>query len=149
MYIGIVGNEAAKFTKRSEEAARELIRLLLLNDSNPILVSGGCHLGGIDIYAEQEADKLGIQKEIFLPKELNWLYGYKPRNIKIAQKSDVVHNLVVNVLPSKYSGMRFKSCYHCKTTDHVKSGGCWTAKYAEAIGKQARWHIIKNDISPV
>ena len=28
------------------------------------------------------------------------------------------------------------------TTEHIKSGGCWTAKRTEKLGKKAYWHVI-------
>ena len=134
--IGIVGHEAKKFTPETEAKAREIICSLL--HSNDILVSGGCHLGGIDIWAEEEADKMGLAKQIFLPAINKWEGGYKQRNLKIAYNSDIVHCIVVAEYPEGYDGMKFDYCYHCHTSDHIKSGGCWTAKKA----KKAEWHII-------
>lgn len=142
MNIGIVGHEAAKFTKETEQEARSIICGLLL-PVDAVLVSGHCHLGGIDIWAEEEANSLGRSKIIFAPKVNSWQYGYKPRNIDIAITSDIVYSIVISSLPPEYRGMRFSSCYHCKTSDHVKSGGCWTAHYAKKLGKPAIWHIIK------
>ncbi len=145
MNIGIVGNEGAKFTIRTEGKARDLIRRLLAAP-DAVLVSGHCHLGGIDIWAEEEADRMGRRKIIHPPKVRNWNQGYKPRNILIAKDSDVVHNILVKTYPDGYKGMRFKSCYHCHTTEHVKSGGCWTAKYAqEEYGKLAYWHVLTEE----
>ena len=141
MVIGIVGHEATKFTSETEAAARELIQDLLAPDDS-VLVSGHCHLGGIDIWAEEIAGKLGREGRIFSPKRLNWLDGYKPRNQQIAKASDIVHVIVVRTLPASYTGMRFEGCYHCRTADHVKSGGCWTAKYAQRLGKSAEWHVV-------
>lgn len=135
--VGIVGHEGAKFTAETEAVARNIIRSLL--SPGDILVSGGCHLGGIDIWAEEEADKLGIQKEIHIPAKRTWEGGYKQRNLKIADTSDIVHCIVVSKYPEGYKGMRFDYCYHCKSSDHIKSGGCWTAKRA----KKAEWHIIE------
>jgi len=134
--IGIVGHEAKKFTPETEQRAREIIRSLL--SPSDVLVSGGCHLGGIDIWAEEEADALGIEKVVFLPATRAWEGGYKQRNLQIAGESDVVHCIVVAEYPVDYSGMRFDYCYHCHTRDHIKSGGCWTAKRA----KKGVWHII-------
>lgn len=136
MKIGIVGHEAKKFTAETEAIARDIIRSLLSPED--VLVSGGCHLGGIDIWAEEEADKLGIQKEIYLPAKLAWEGGFKQRNLKIAAVSDEVHCIVVKDYPPNYVGMRFKYCYHCDTDEHIKSGGCWTAK--KAI--RGVWHVI-------
>jgi hypothetical protein len=125
MNVGIVGHEAKKFTPVTEAKAREVIRTLLVPGST--LVSGHCHLGGIDIWAEEEADRLGIPKLIFPPKSLDWTNGYKPRNLQIARNSAIVHCINVAAYPPGYKGMRFSYCYHCKTDAHIKSGGCWTA----------------------
>lgn len=166
-YVGIVGAEAAKFTPPGERAARKLIRSILQaaqteavrNDDRLTLVSGGCHLGGIDIWAEEEADvisemSLRIDKRIHLPKERNWSRGFGPRNRLIARDSDVVHNITVARYPDCFSGMHFEACYHCDrrfretdhlTAHHVKSGGCWTAYEAEKLGKRAQWYVIQNE----
>lgn len=137
MRVGIVGHEGAKFTPETEAKAREVIRDILRvlvpgADSLDAVVSGHCHLGGIDIWAEEEAKRAGIPTRIYPPKRLTWSGGYKERNLQIAADSDVVHCIVVARLPESYTGMRFEYCYHCKTKDHVKSGGCWTAKRAKA-----------------
>lgn len=136
--IGIVGHEAAKFTAETEAKAREIIRSILTDSHADVMISGGCHLGGIDIWAEEEADKLGIAKQIFLPSVRRWEGGFKQRNLKIAYTADEVHCIVVKEYPPNYSGMKFDFCYHCKSNDHIKSGGCWTAKRS----RKGVWHII-------
>src|SRR5262245_56883403 len=87
-YIGIVGHEAKKFTAQGEEAARACIRRLL-SDPLSVMVSGGCHLGGIDIWAEEEADKLGREKVVHKPTKLRWsgAGGFEERNMLIATHS--------------------------------------------------------------
>lgn len=135
MILGIVGHEGAKFTAETERQARVQIREFLLLDGITKVVSGACHLGGIDVWAIEEAKKFKIATQEFPPRSRSWEYGYKPRNILIAEASDKVISLVVKVLPPHYTGMRFKLCYHCKTDTHVKSGGCWTARYAGGLGK--------------
>lgn len=144
MRVGIVGAEGAKFTRRAEGIAKRLILSLL--QPGDVVVSGGCHLGGIDLWAEQAARHLGLPEPIIhLPKERSWSGGYKPRNLLIARDCDVLHNLVVDVYPPGWSGMTFPFCYHCgKDAKHVKSGGCWTAKQAMALGKRVEWHTIEN-----
>ncbi len=136
MKIGIVGHEAAKFTSETEARAREIIRDLCSRAD--WIVSGHCHLGGIDIWAEYEAASLGVPYIVFPPKTLRWSGGYKERNEAIARESDEVHCIVVAKYPEDYAGMRFKYCYHCGTDQHIKSGGCWTAKRA----KKGVWHVI-------
>jgi len=140
MNIGIVGHEAKKFTAETEAKAKEIIRSLL--KPGDVVVSGHCHLGGIDIWAEQIANELDLKSYIFPPAKLVWEGGYKQRNILIAENSDELHNIVVASYPQDYRGMRFDYCYHCHTTEHIKSGGCWTAKRTEKLGKKAYWHVI-------
>lgn len=153
MKIGIVGSEETKFTEQTKLNAIAIIRTIIhqaweaatpeavssnpnatladLELYKPTIVSGHCHLGGIDIYAEEQADKiLGPGHTlIFPPKIQQWEGGYKQRNIQIAVNSDIVHCITVKTLPKSYtSEFRFPTCYHCKDKEppHVKSGGCWT-----------------------
>lgn len=139
MRIGIVGSEEAKFTKVTAILARSTIRRILVAEKATLVVSGSCHLGGIDIWAEEEAAKMEIPTSIFPPKVQNWEGGYKPRNILIAENSDIVYCITVLKLPEGYTGMRFPKCYHCakhgEKQPHVKSDGCWTMWYAKSIGK--------------
>lgn len=133
MFVGIVGLEAAKFTERTEGVAREIIRALLA-PSDAVLVSGACPIGGVDIFAEEEADALEREKLIFPPKSLDWYTGFRPRNERIALHSDIVHCITVAnyaLVPATYDGRRWAHgavphCYHCKGRNepHVKSGGC-------------------------
>lgn len=134
MRLGIVGHEAAKFTAETERLARLEIRNLL-GPHVIAVVSGACHLGGIDIWAVEEAQSAGKETIEFPPATRRWEGGYKDRNVAIAENSDRVICIVVKKLPEGYQGMRFPYCYHCKTDSHVKSGGCWTARYAGKLGK--------------
>lgn len=141
MIIGIVGSEEVKFTTETEQKAREIIRQLLTQPNVLGYCSGHCHLGGIDIWTEEIGDELAITSYVYPPRVLSW-EGYKERNIKIATVSTEVHCITVKKLPHDYTGMRFSLCYHCKTSDHVKSGGCWTMKHAVKLGKKTQLHII-------
>ena len=138
--IGIVGSEEIKFTTSGREIAIQKIIELLSMPGIEAVVSGGCHLGGIDLWAAAIGKELGIYVIEFLPMKRTWNGGYKERNIKIAETSDIVHCITVNKLPDNYTGMRFEGCYHCHSKDHVKSGGCWTMKRA----KLGQLHIIEN-----
>lgn len=139
MKVGIVGHESLKFTLAGEDEARAVIRSLL-DRAGAVLVSGGSPLGGIDIWAEQEADKLGLLKIIHKPSVLCWGApgGFKERNLRIAEDSDEVHCIVVDRVSDHYTGLVYNYCYHCNARDHIKSGGCWTAKKA----KVGIWHVI-------
>lgn len=144
MIIGVVGSEAAKFTKLTESAARLAIRRLLLSPGVTQAVSGGCHLGGIDIWTQEEADRAGVPFQAFPPSKRQWSGpgGYEERNLRIAEVSAKVVCITVRELPATYRGMRFDWCYHCKTGAHVKSGGCWTMKRAAKLGKATELIII-------
>jgi hypothetical protein len=140
--IGIVGSEAIKFTEMTEFLAKETIRSLVLDYDK--VVSGGCHLGGIDAWAIEIAKEDGKEWEEFLPRNLSWERGYKERNLKIAKACDKCVCITVKTLPDTYGGMRFSHCYHCGTPSghHVKSGGCWTMKKAKEMGKETQLIVI-------
>lgn len=136
MIVGIVGHEAKKFTSETEARAREVIRALVAASTG--VSSGRSPLGGIDVWAEEEADRQGVPKYIYPPARETWSNGYRERNLMIAWKSDIVYCLVVKEYPPDYDGMRFSFCYHCHARDHIKSGGCWTAWRA----RQRKWILI-------
>lgn len=142
--LGIVGNAADKFTPDTEARARGTIDFYLRSGMVDAVVSGGCHLGGVDKWAEEAADARGIQKIIHLPKKHTWTGGYKERNLLIAADSDLVMVVVVADYPASYKGQRFTDCYHCgpRQRHHVKSGACWTAYRAIGLGKEAVWVIL-------
>lgn len=139
--LGIVGHEAAKFAPETEGIARNLIRDAIVYHKPRKVVSGECPLGGVDIWAREEAVKLGVPFDPKAPRQHTWdgEYGFKARNLDIA-KSDIVLCIVVKELPVTYKGMRFADCYHCKGRNppHIKSGGCWTAWRAA----RREWRII-------
>jgi hypothetical protein len=142
--VGIVGVEDAKLKPYARrQAAVEAIKKILSDEHATAVSSGSCHLGGIDIIAEQVADEMKLGKIIYPPANKNWSTGYKPRNLSIAKAADVVYCITVKTLPEGYKGMRFPICYHCRTSDHVKSGGCWTVKQAKMLGKPG--HVIVLD----
>lgn len=140
--VGIVGSEGAKFTDATEFDARCKIQELLDRPEVTAVVSGACHLGGIDLWAAEAGRALGLHVVEFAPKTRRWATGYKPRNLLIARGSDECHCITVAKLPPTYTGMEFKLCYHCGTSDHVKSGGCWTVKQARKLGKPGYIHVI-------
>lgn len=144
MKVGIVGHEKKKFTLVGEASAKKMIRDILSANDVDEVVSGGCHLGGIDIWAAEIGREMGLKVTEFIPKVLNWTSGYLPRNMDIARTSDIVYSIVVDVLPKDFVGMKFDLCYHCRRTDHIKSGGCWTMKKAIEMGKKGVVCVIQN-----
>lgn len=142
MFLGIVGSEEAKFTPEAKARALLVIEDLYMDYRPEVIVSGGCHLGGIDIWAAEfgKQHDLGVME--FLPKTKNW-EGYKNRNLLIAEYSDVVVCITVKDLPPGFKeGGWERYCYHCKTDAHIKSGGCWTVKEAIKLGKQGKVIVV-------
>lgn len=139
----IVGSEAKKFTRKGRERAKALINNLILGAN--AVGSGESPLGGIDAWTHELADELRVPFTPFPPKANSWEGGYKARNLAMAEWGDETVCITVDRLPDTYTGMRFKSCYHCNKDDHVKSGGCWTMKQAKIRGKQTRLFVIVND----
>jgi hypothetical protein len=147
MKLAIVGHAADKFTAATEAVARRAIGWALSLEPDTSLVSGRCHLGGVDVWAEEIADGLGLEKYIFPAVDHQWYGrgGYKARNLKIAETCDSLLVIVVERYPLMYDGMRFDGCYHCGGRPrHVKSGACWTANQALKLGKKVTWEIILN-----
>jgi hypothetical protein len=149
--LGIVGSEGAKFTPETEALARAAIRDLFTKYNPRKVVSGGCHLGGIDIWAVKEARALGIPTEEYKPDIQQWApanrYGYKARNEDIVKNSDVVVCITLDKLPASFTGPDYGECYHHKgalsvRSTHVKSGGCWTMELAKRKGKHGELVVI-------
>lgn len=142
MRVGIVGSEEAKFTMIGRVTAQSMIVELIERADE--VVSGGCHLGGVDIWAKELAICSYIPFKEFMPKRRSWSGGYRERNLQIAEYSDVVYCITVDRLPPRFDGMKFDLCYHCKTKDHVKSGGCWTVRQAIRMGKRGNVFVVTN-----
>jgi hypothetical protein len=149
MIIGIVGAEASKFTEYGRiQALAAIMELVTKADG---IVSGECHLGGIDIWAKEAALKAGKPFFSFPPTNLRWApAGFKARNIQIARKSDEVVCIAVNQYPHEFSDYRTDHCYHCVQPmlpvqlPHVKSGGCWTRWYANSLDKPNSLIVVSN-----
>lgn len=141
MILGIVGSEATKFNYLTERLAKDKIYKLVDEYLPEAISSGHCHLGGIDIWAEEIANELKIPTFIYPPKCLEWKC-YAARNRQIARKSDRVVCITVRSYPESYKDIKFATCYHCQTNTHVKSGGCWTVKYAQGIDKDGQVIVI-------
>lgn len=150
MILGIVGSEEAKFNEETKKRVPTIMVGLFEEYKPECVVSGMCHLGGIDTWAVECAKAANILTREFPPKTHTWTNGYKLRNIEIAKFSDVVVCITVREYHDGYKGMKFTDvtgepfCYHCGTREprHVKSGGCWTVKYARRLGKEGRIIIV-------
>ena len=191
MKIGIVGSEEPKWTEEQKPKAKEEIRGIfarsamalaekrncssddqflvgmldsLVHYQDLILVSGHCHKGGIDIWAEEIADALGIKKEIY-PAEVNqWsdkrpiqntipvsvdLKGYRSRNIQIVRSCDILYDIepakscrYCHGLGEGDYRLFIGTCPRCEG-DGAYSGGTWTMKYARKLGKKNHKVVIQ------
>lgn len=148
--VGIVGAEASKFTAKGAESAKIAIRKLLdhadsCSGAGLIVISGECPKGGVDIWAKDIALEMLYGYEGYTPAQNNW-DGYKTRNLKIVDRSDDLYVITPRVLPN---GAKHY-CYHCRTDEHVRNGGCWTAKQFQKRYEQwsmyhkAKWILVKN-----
>lgn len=149
--IGIVGHAEDKFSEEGKKRALVYISCLIgdykLAHEDLVVVSGNCPIGGVDKWAEDCAKIWNVPTDIKSPKEHSWNgdYGFKARNLDIAKDSDIVYVILSSSFPKEYNKKRFTYCYHCKTDNHIKSGGCWTAHQAIRLGKKAEWVIINNE----
>ncbi len=135
MKRGIVGNEAARFTDATQEMARKYIEDAIVAHGATTVVSGHCHLGGVDIWAEDAARELGLELITHAPTRLTWQGkgGFRDRNLRIAEDSDHVLCVTVDRHSDLRPGVFLRGCPHCDKPSrggvppHVPSGGCWTA----------------------
>jgi hypothetical protein len=143
MILGIVGSEAAKFTPKTEALAKAMIKAAICASGATTVVSGECHLGGIDTWSKEIALEFGL-KYIGCPPAFKTWQSFKRRNIEIAERSDRVVCITIRTLPPEFKAGGWEHyCYHCKTDQHIKSGGCWTVKYArEKLGKPGEIIVI-------
>ena len=137
--LGFVGSEKKHWLLRQEKKARNFMRSLLLRYiqryklgielAPPIVCSGHCEEGGIDIWAEEIADELGLETKIFPAKGKGWKF-YRRRNLKIIKASSRIFDIEPEV-PQTYpkaeldeiSGRWFRH-----------SGGTWTVNEARKKG---------------
>lgn len=148
MKIGIIGHASDKFNEKGKYLAlKEINYILDTFKSNDIFVSGRCPMGGIDIWSEEQAIKRKIETDIKAPKQHVWNaeYGFKQRNLDIAQESKRLYVILVSSYPENYGDMKFEYCYHCNLTNHIKSGACWTAKKAKNFGNEVIFKIINQE----
>ena len=139
MRIAIVGSEDKHWTPKTRELACKEIKKILINDDHldyvnnnpydviyPTLISGGCPRGGVDIWAEIIADFIGLEKEIYYPKNNRWEPdGYKERNDRIAHECDILF------------------CIDPK--ERKWSGGRWSMDRADFYGKETHLILIEEE----
>ena len=133
---------------------RRCAEIMYVIDHGVTLVSGGCPRGGVDVWAENIAKKLGIPCEIHRPEVNQWenkkeykdgkiviKKGYKARNIEIAKACDILFDIEPEILCPKCKG---KGCSFCKGKGKVLnwSGGTWTLNYAKKLGKKGYQIVI-------
>ncbi len=123
MKLAIVGSSDLTFYQAAE--VRHIIEgaldHLIEKDYFVTVVSGASPKGGVDIIAEEVANKKGIPTLIFRPEINQWhdkdgKMGYKSRNKRIAQECDVM------------------ICIRSEQSKTYGSG--WTADHAEKLGKK-------------
>lgn len=136
--LAIVGASGSKLNELQKRTAVQLVAGILDNYDPRywVFTSGRSPEGGIDIFAEVEADRRGFENRVCPPAEEHnhWqckdadCYGYKARNLDVAHKADAMYSIVT-------STHFLNLCKHCKIRGHDSSGACFTARYARRIGK--------------
>jgi hypothetical protein len=151
--VGIVGHGEDKFNHETKKIANNIIYNILNESDVTGFSSGHSPVGGIDIWAEEMAEHFKKTMYIFEAKQNRWdsKYGFKQRNLNIAETSDILYVIIVRNYIENYGGRTwFRNdkpfCYHCErnkvASDHVKSGACWTAWEAKKLEKEVFWYII-------
>ncbi len=167
MRLAIVGAQEDRWNSFERTFIEDLIRGMLAEDEDgvrPIVISGHCPMGGVDIWAEEIAEELGCKMVIYAPEVNQWEdritqydsnefhdKGYKSRNIQIAEACDTLvcfspafqhgknPTLVEDIIPD-----------NVKQIEEIWNGGVWTAVYAQKIGKRVLRVVVKDlTVQPV
>jgi len=123
--------------------------------------------GGVDIWSEEVADQLGLQKEIYHPQVNKWPSMWKCRECNFARASSgyvfshQAHFHGIEETPIELKGFKARNidiaktinvgyclvpdistsfCSHHQIYGHPTNGGCWTILTAENSGKEV--HLI-------
>ena len=191
MKVAIVGPEESKWPTDLKRKAKNVITTLLTRHafcetladepfadtsrevdwSKITLVSGHCPKGGVDIWAEEISDQLGIKKEIYTPEVNQWedkinkipfnkneveeyqidttelefdgYYYYRIYRQKGYRSRNIQIAKVCDVLYCIVPHIPSATCRHCKIEGHPTNGGCWTMKYAEKLGKEVHLEVVR------
>lgn len=148
MKLAIVG--ASNLSDNQENDARKTIIFIIREYQKELefttslghidhleLVTGDAK--GIDAIVRDMAEEQNIPCRVFTSKVKQWegdlLHdGFKERNLRIVAYCD---NLVCFA-----SQLRNTPCYHCGTSEHERTGGCWTMKKAKESNKPTRLIVI-------
>lgn len=114
----------------------------IIEDNTTDFVSGGAT--GVDSMTKKWCERLGRKFVECAPTHNHWscspsCYGFRARNVVVANKADTVYCVTWS--------MPKQTCYHCYAIlggkdPHKVSGGCWTLRYAEKIGKDIQLVIV-------
>lgn len=173
--VVIVGAQASKFNKQTEHDAKLVIRNILLGTHRTVppemymlatynklqLVTGACHKGGIDIWAQEEAERTNIPVRLFKPQVRQWpdkvitvsdathlikttrYKGYKSRNDQMATCGSIGFDIEPAGSCRHCGGSGFSfgdyPCNKCRGTG-AHSGGRYTINKMISLGKEG--HII-------
>lgn len=120
MKIAIVGT--SRLTEEERDEAIHQIGLILDKHPDAEFITGDAE--GIDnlvrVFLSPEFNVTMIKA---IEKHWEGKYGFKSRNIKIAQMADKVYSIATKKIKDK-------RCYHCDEQNHDRTGGCWTKRYA-------------------
>jgi len=132
--VAIVGT--SKLTELERDNASAVIESILnsMDLLNDCLITGDAV--GVDVLVYNMAYNIPNFKILrVFADEKYWEgeRGFKARNMRIARESDIVYSITTKT--------KTIPCYHCNQ-DHERTGGCWTRKYAESLGKEGSLIIV-------
>ena len=120
MKIAIVGS--SRLDEEEKERAMQTIEFILQNyEDNIEIITGDAQ--GIDSIVLMLSPEYNVTMVKAIEHHWEGKYGFKNRNIKIAQTADKVYSIATKKIKDK-------RCYHCDEQNHDRTGGCWTKRYA-------------------
>ena len=131
--IAIVGASKRSFINNRFDDVLNRIANIIKEEVPFEVISGGAD--GVDTIVKRAHPKTReIKPAVFQWLDMGNAYGYRSRNMMIAEQCDKLYNVVMKD--------EMSSCYHCDKMGHKVSGGCWTMNYAKSIGKEVEIIVV-------
>lgn len=131
MKIAIVGT--SHLTDKEKARAANAIESIFNENPDAEIITGDAN--GIDALVLSYSGCREMTMIKALDKKWEGKYGFKQRNIAIAEQADIIYSIAIPIKTTR--------CYHCSNEDHERTGGCWTKRYAiDKLDKRGRTIII-------
>lgn len=134
MYIAIVGTSHLY----DEEKERAWVKIEdIVNKArrnNDSIITGDAD--GIDKIVKTVCNLSDVDFRMYESKIKQWggVGGFKERNTAIAERADLIYSIS--------TAIKQEPCYHCELGTHERTGGCYTMRLGQKLGKKGELIVV-------